>query len=80
MWGQSKDFRGKKVEEKEKHTDNDLPVLPFVGDLVSRAELGEARASHDEDDEPGHILLVGDVHLVLAMPASISTTAMNMNE
>ena len=59
-------------------TDNDLPVLPLVGDLVTGAELGEAGASHDENDDPGHILLVRDVHLVLAMPASISTTAMNI--
>ena len=54
--------------------DNDLPVLPLVGDLIAGAELGEAGASHDENDEPGHILLVGNLGLVLAMPASISTT------
>ena len=75
--------REKKREKKAPLTNNDLPVLPIVGDLVTRAELGEAGAPHDEDNNPGHILgLGGPGGGVLAMPASISTTAIrnNMNE
>ena len=75
----------KRKEERKKAplTNNDLPVLPIVGDLVTRAELGEAGASHDENNNPGHVFgLGGPGGGVLAMPASISTTAIrnNMNE
>ena len=48
--------RGKKERKKAPLTNNDLPVLPIIGDLVTRAELGEAGASHDEDNNPGHVL------------------------
>ena len=75
--------KGKEERKKAPLTNNDLPVLPIVGDLVTRAELGEAGAPHDEDNNPGHILgLGGPGGGVLAMPASISTTAIrnNMNE
>ena len=44
--------KGKKREKKGPLTNNDLPVLPIIGDLVTRAELGEASASHDRDDNP----------------------------
>ena len=73
----------KKKKKRGPLTNNDLPVLPIVGDLVTRAELGEAGAPHDEDNNPGHVLgLGGPGGGVLAMPASISTTAIrnNMNE
>ena len=73
----------KKEKKRGSLTNNDLPVLPIVGDLVTRAELGEAGASHDEDNNPGHVFgLGGPGGGVLAMPASISTTAIrnNMNE
>ena len=75
--------KGKKERKKAPLTNNDLPVLPIVGDLVTRAELREAGAPHDEDNNPGHVLgLGGPGGGVLAMPASISTTAIrnNMNE
>ena len=58
-------------------TDNDLPVLLVVGDFVSDAELGKRGPAHDVDNEPRHVLLVGDVHLVLAVPSSVSTAAIN---
>lgn len=56
-------------------TDNDLPVLLLGGDLVSRAEFGEASAAHDVDNQTRHVLLVGNGHLVFAMPPSVSTAA-----
>ena len=44
--------KGKKERKKAPLTNNDLPVLPIIGDLVTCAELGEACTSHDRDDNP----------------------------
>ena len=48
--------KGKEERKKAPLTNNDLPVLPIIGDLVTHAELQEACTSHDEDNNPGHIL------------------------
>ena len=64
-------------------TNNDLPVLPIIGDLITRAELRERATSHDKDNNPGNVFgLGGPGGGVLAVPASISTTAIRnkMNE
>ncbi len=54
-----------------KLTDDDLPVFLVVCDLVSGPGLWECESSHDEDDQPRHILPVRLSSLIL-VPVAVA--------
>lgn len=55
-------------------TNDDLPVFPIVGHLVGHSVLGKRGSAHDEDQDSGHILLVGGLILVLTVPSTVAAT------
>ncbi len=57
-------------------TNNDLPIFPLIGDLITGSELGEGGASHDVDHDSWDILLVRLLLFVSTMPATITATEM----
>ena len=59
-------------------TDDHLPAFLIVRDLVADPELGKRCSAHDKNDHPWHILLVGGLLFVFAVPASVTAAGNRM--
>lgn len=61
-------------------TDDDLPVLGIVGNLICATDLGEAAATHDEHNQPGHILHRLLTFVLVPVPVACAAAALFENK